>query len=682
VNRSTRSRRGNMLALIAATTMVIVAVILFALWYVSTTMGTTAHRTAIETAALAAASDLGRIAIQTKECGWVSLTGVGPIGTTTKASDNYYCQVHSINELIGTARLDSIIASKVGDSTLQNLADGQLAKVLIAKNKLVTALRNACKVGGSGKDVYGNVITPYDDAKNLYLANQAVSSSYVNGSFALSLGSLKNGIATAIKYPDDAQGNTSANYSGYYRSEVSIPYGTQKYVFGSVGRQAALGDNRQFVKTVSGLPYQIPCVVQVSSQQKFKEQGVQSTTQYTACATAGGVARCPTPPAFTIAFPDGPMDELNKPEDLAKVNPIANTKCRVKEAVTGDYPVDALPPGPGSALISPPSPSDWSTPVDGSPISTIFWTSYLDWLRSGGSTVNIDSASNMLKLAFAKPASSTFLWASLDIDQNPYTLGPIPTGIKHIYEFNADGSVLYKHKVVQPDPYLVVARQQMYAENNNAGIKSSTPKWQIAVSIQKGASGKNLHNIRGTDQFDFYCRDEIHQPGIGKHDGEACDSDQLAYENWYKQVAWKDDMGQPGAGAWLQSLNWAGWSSSILGSVGAKGSGLPPMLTDAEDFALTSTKPMPAYETYSQGPPGGKERITYTKYGIGVELRFRRQIYIHDLSLAALGDTGYIGLITNPVANAEAGVSVDPDTAPDAYVDPNPPPTPDPTATP
>ncbi|NJL73487.1 MAG: hypothetical protein HC888_19155 [Candidatus Competibacteraceae bacterium] len=77
------------------------------------------QRTAIEAAALAAARDLSMIAIDTPDYGFVSLSDSAPIGSTTAAADNFYTPVRSINGIIGTLRLDMIIADKLGDVNLQ-----------------------------------------------------------------------------------------------------------------------------------------------------------------------------------------------------------------------------------------------------------------------------------------------------------------------------------------------------------------------------------------------------------------------------------------------------------------------------------------------------------------------------------------------------------------------------------
>jgi hypothetical protein len=662
-----------MLALIGATTLVIVAVILFGLWYVSQTMGTTAHRTAIESAALAAAGDLGRIVVFTPTYGYVSLTGLAPIGTSTNAKDNFYRQVHSINELLAAARLDMIIADDMGDQSLKNIASNDAQNILKVKDTLVTALQNACQKGGSGTDVYGNKVTPYDDALNIYLSNQAIKSSYVQGSFKLTMGSINGGVATGTIVPQESKSGRFNNMSvpsadqinGYYRSDMDIPYSGTDFVFGAVSRQVALADTHKFATSIASLPYQIPCAVQVAATQEFQDQGIKQQTNFTACATAGGSFKTPAPGAFTISFPDGPMDEYKKPEDIEYASmadgkkPDKDIQMTVKEAIKGDFPVDAAK-SQGDAQLVPPV--DWTSPPNNSTMADVYRATLYDWLRAEGSTANVDSAVDMMKTQFSSPSTAQTLWASLDVAGNPYTLGLVPTGVLHIYEWNSDGSIQYRHKDVQPDPYLVVSMGQMYAESNQL-LQSNTKQWEISVTITAPRQGTPtaLHTIHGTNRYDIYVRDQIHQHGTGEHDGEPCDSPTISHVPSPARLAWANDGGSGGSGADLQQLSMSALLATVGSSVNPKGSGLPPMLTDGEDFALTVTSPLPWYVCYKDGPAGGAPRITYTTDGIASEIRFRRQIDIHDLNLL-LGDRGYIGLMTQPAAGATKGTSIDPDT--------------------
>lgn len=98
-----RSQVGSTLVLIAAITMgLIVTLIFFGLNYTRLLGSNSEQKKAIESAALAAATDLSTIVIPTAEFGYVSLSDQAPIGKATVAGDQYYLPVRGINTLIGS----------------------------------------------------------------------------------------------------------------------------------------------------------------------------------------------------------------------------------------------------------------------------------------------------------------------------------------------------------------------------------------------------------------------------------------------------------------------------------------------------------------------------------------------------------------------------------------------------
>ena len=111
-----RSRRGSMLVFGTAVTIGIVAVLaFFSLSYVRLLGSNSEQRNAIEAASLAAARDLSMIAINTDDYGWISLSDAAPTGSATRTSDEYNTPVRGINTILGTLRLDLIIADRMND---------------------------------------------------------------------------------------------------------------------------------------------------------------------------------------------------------------------------------------------------------------------------------------------------------------------------------------------------------------------------------------------------------------------------------------------------------------------------------------------------------------------------------------------------------------------------------------
>src|SRR6185437_14118273 len=66
----------------------------------------------------------------------------------------------------------------------------------------------------------------------------------------------------------------------------------------------------------------------------------------------------------------------------------------------------------------------------------------------------------------------------------------------------------------------------------------------------------------------FYARDLIHHHGMGKHDGEPCDSPTISALPPANRLAWKDDCGAGGCGADLQQITLAALNAITGGSGG------------------------------------------------------------------------------------------------------------------
>lgn len=329
--------------MIAAVAFIAVLVIGFVLLYVSMMRSDSEHKSAIEAAAIAAAKDISKIVINTDEWGFVALTTEPPIGTDTNAPDDYYQDVHSINELMGTARLNLIIANEMGDQFLRDLSLADLSNVIQAKNQLTTALQTALS-GGSGKDAAGNTITPLTSAQQAYMKNQAKGSSYVPGSLNLTLGGIEGGIPTSTPVPKPISKAQVAGkeVEGLYLSDTVVPYNGTDFVFGSVGKRVALCDKSKFRTTVPGLPFQVPAVVRAQAQQQFQDQGKTWTTTFVACACAGSLEPPrPAPGALTISFPDGQFPEMANPGDVLNHGSMQGAQMDIYTSQNGDFILDA-----------------------------------------------------------------------------------------------------------------------------------------------------------------------------------------------------------------------------------------------------------------------------------------------------------------------------------------------------
>ena len=477
-----------MLALIAAITVgLVVALTFFGLNYARLLGSNAEQKKAIEAAALIAATDISNIVINTKECGYVSMSDQAPIGKFTKAGDQYFLPVHGINTLVGTARIEAIIADKLPNAGIMStLAQNDLDDAKSAIAQLTTVLNASFTPAGSKKavDRDGNAVTPYKDAEAAYMQNDvriSGSANYVAGSMVLTLGSLTTPGETNIPVPipnatAPVPGNLQIN--GQYKAFVNIPYNGVNFVFGGIGTSTRLVDHRNFATTVASLDYQVPTIVQAQADELIRTSQTPNGAVFhtVACAQPSSVFDPkPAPGALAIEFPDGALPEFKKPGDLLTYNGLQtgnSSNATIATANGGDYPTDAT-----AALTANPSP--WPSDVASTSLQDIWRCTLFDWIRRAGTKANIDQVINMQSMAFAASLPDTD-WFAQEVptvltftDETVATSGPkIPMGIMHAYKWDANGKIVYKSVPIAPYPYEVVSEDQLYAEVS--GVKGAS----------------------------------------------------------------------------------------------------------------------------------------------------------------------------------------------------------------
>lgn len=633
-----RQESGSMLVFGTAITIAIVAILaFFSLSYVRLLGSSSEQRTAIEAAALAAARDLSMIAVNTDEYGWVSLSDSAPVGSVTLAPDQFYVPVRGINTILGTLRLDLIIATELNDNALKEMIKADIVNAKAAQTKLGIELNKAMAAGYKAKGIDGKDIDVYGDAQNAYTSNQirmTGSSNYIANSLKLSLGGINNGGVTNTPIPNPAsKADVPANQqqNSFYMSYMDIPTDGESFVFAGIGDSIKLIDPKQWTATVAGLPYQVATVVKAEADQHVND--TQNPNGYNihaiACAQPANVVDPkPAPGALSFSFPDGMPPEVLGPGTMltnAQIN--SNGNCSFQTSVNGDYPL-----GKPVTRID-----DMSWPYSSDTNSgTVFRKALTDWWRRAGTKLNIASATAMLndpKNNFWRPTGAdTIDWITEAVlgDTQLYNLGPIPRGYIHIYRIDpATGLVSYDHDGLTPCNYSVAGENQMYSENIDAITKSAIGKQTVGPftfpGTLKPGGLTNDNKVTLLDAYDIYIRDQVYQPGVnqgGMHAGEPMDLDKVAMRPM------GHDLGGGGLGA---------------SKPGPKVAGLPPAITDQSDFAEKSGFPNSEYNTYDVGPGTANMRPTYRNNGMAVDIRFRRQVETGSLSTLLGFKTGYVG---------------------------------------
>ncbi|PWU00128.1 MAG: hypothetical protein C5B53_04475 [Candidatus Melainabacteria bacterium] len=672
-----------MTALMTAVTVgIFLLFTVFFINFVKLAGGNVEQKSAIEAAALAGANDLSRIVIDTPEFGYVSLSDQAPIGANTGASDQYPLPVHGINTIIGTARLDAIIADQLGDSLMWNLAMTDLANARkVITTELTPALQSALQPSPTTpdppapappyKDRDGNVVNAYADAESAYKSNpqrMTNASSYVEGSLKLTLGELSIPINTNIPVPQPAATYPvpdNQQQNGFYLAFVDIPYKDAHFVFGAIGGSSGsqesgnvaagttrLVDVRNWVASAPGLPYHVPTLLKAEADE-FKSSSQSpitssATFHSAACAEPASVYDPrPSPGALAVEFPDGQPAELTQPQDLLTDSQLNNNghHVTVQTSSPGDFPTD-----PGSQIVSP-GPWPFTGPPFNQPNIGDCWRCTLyDWIRRGGTKARIDQVLSMQTTPFTQANPPTIDWKSQLVTGGPIvdittmTGGPqIPFGMMNIYKFDANGNVTIKGIPESPYPYEVMSENQLYGESINH-FNSSIPELTFPhVTLPTLNGNQNITaDIKISNKFDVYVRDQVRLPGKtlgGKHGGEPLDNALTAVVPIVNDsptamagdsgIGFGGDHGRGGTGA----------------MPGGSGTGAPPLLTTQDDFAETSIPP-PPYVTYSTGP--GAVRPTYQTTGITGSIRFRREIPVNGPLATLFGqilltNVGYFG---------------------------------------
>jgi len=691
-----------MLVLTAATLLLLIALLFFGLNYVRMLGSNAEQKTAIEAAAIAAATDVSRIVINTPQFGYVSLSDAAPIGSTTQAGDSFYLPVRSINTIIGTARVDYIIGDKLGDPTIMAFAKQDLDNAQLVIPQLTTALNQALQPGGSGQDMNGATVTPYTDAVTAYQQNEirlTGSSKYVQGSLKLALGGLDSPTVTNIPVPNSstlAQLPTTQAQNGQYKSYTNVAYKNVNFVFGGIGASTILVDPNHFKTTVPGIAYQIPTVVQAQADQVIRTSQTQSgpdaasTIHAIACAQPSSVFDPkPAPGALTVSFPDGNVPELKSMQDIFNYQ-WANSPSTLLTPNGGDY---YNGPGCTATMQSMGWPVPPQTNPANQPVGIVWRGAFFDWIRRGGTKVNVEGVLGIMAQPFVQN-NTNIDWKSQIIATGPIVdvtqkfNGPqIPVGTINIWKFDQTGNTVPTNKVITPYPYAVSSNNQMYGELLNAIQKSSVAQLDynnVMIPILKGEmnpwaqQGSTTQSIKGhitfSTKFDCYIRDEVRQPGTilgGIHAGEPLNDATVAM---LRKNALLKDYGQGGSGAgcggcggWCgfcghcgynphPGCGGCGWNgcnpctpcapTCTSGPTGTRGGGAIPLIGSQSDFDEIM-QPAASYDTYPNSSGGDHIRTTYTTNGSAVDIRFRRQIVISGEIKTSKGyytanDIGYI----------------------------------------
>ncbi len=659
-----RNPKGNMLVLILAVTLgIITALVIFMMSYVRL-MGTQSEqKTAIEAAALAAAREMSKIVVNTPQYGYVGLSDSAPNGNGTQVNDGYDTSVHSINTLLGTTLVDYLIAEDLGanrgGNEMRELARQDLNNAKAAASALMTVLQASITPTGSATDKDGNTVRPYQEALNAYNSNSiriAGNSSYVNGSLQLSLGAITGGAPTNVRLPVGWSSSWPAakTANGRYKSYTVFTRGTEDWVFAAIEETVKLVDPAKFVPTHGGLPYEYDTIVRAQATQNINDNGTTRSIMSSACAQPASVYDpLPAPGALVVAYPDGPPTGVCFQRHLSDL--VLNSGCMndgdddcdVLTCTSGDFPVDS-----GSSLSANGSLWPLGSLDPNHKAHNACKIAIYDWLRRGGTKVNIGAVKNAIDLDWGA-APGMVGWA-------PAGGGSIPGGIAYVYRIASNGDVTFQSKTIKPLKYYVVGENQLIMESLGV-LTNGAPSIHKVDNINLGPAYPGSKGAAWFEtKYDMYLRDFARQPGRssgGKHAGEPIDDDLVAKKltpinEATIQLASNNRSGEGICPAIYSS----GLGAKTKSQSGSAGLGAVPLIGPQNDFAYQWGGSTPTldtnaskYKTYASG--GNGLRQTYQTNGTVAEIRFRREVdvYIETTTTTTDPDTGATSTSTTSV---------------------------------
>lgn len=454
-----RDSKGNTLALLAAITLLLVVTVAIVMMNYSQMIGGHKEVTnAVDAAAIQAAKDMSRIVVD-GPLGRIALVDDGP-GT------NGY-PVQSVNTVLGNLRLDAIVASRLGNTTLQWLVVQDLNNLNSTVNLLKQKLELA-RTGASGAyDKDGNAVIiggNSGSAMTVYKSNNKrmlqVGNSNPAG-FDVAFGTVATPVSSQVPVPNPTTGdsvtyNQTNSYGGttkYYLSNTKYPVVSSvasapdlQFLAVSSG-QPALCDNANWKSSVPANI--VPTVVQVTVQESAKAMAggssvAQKNLQQLATAMAGGNITSLLAPsgALVVSFagpiPPDPPSSGSNPLKFDTVQHIINAsqftatdnsptssyngwRSQDNQTSVGNWNTAEGGDVPGSGSFPQPAkPFKGMTGRASDDPSIALTFLVYDWLRSLGTRPNLNSVVSALTFdmrSYSGTAPKQFTASSTDPDK-------------------------------------------------------------------------------------------------------------------------------------------------------------------------------------------------------------------------------------------------------------------------
>lgn len=455
---TTDRTHGNTLVLVLISIGVLVVIVGFIVLNFSQLVGV--HKeaaTAIDASALSAAKNMSRIVVNTP-LGRIGLMDDVPALTVPSGQSGGRTDprpIQSINTLMGTLRLDAIIASKLtspsspnGNTAILYMIKDEQAKAMLAANLLKTTIISAV-AGGAAYDKYGIKVDIPGDVKATFLANNPPITYEKDQplKFVITPGYLDPTVPSNIACPKPASADPITNGQAYYdcykdyKGGNSGPASNLVFQFVPLAKNVALiaGDKFKDAPPTGANANLPPTAVKVYVDVKVKaattygkpDPKKPDTQRPTSTLNAVSYAQCDGGEDFVfpsgtlvVSFASGGIPGLNpgatQPAVGGKLGSLAKKIVDFSSPVTimNTTPAD---PNNGTAAIDPwsragkwyranggpvPGSGSLSTPMDfkllaghfkSNPSTALSFLVY-DWLKTLALRPNVDAMVNALSL--------------------------------------------------------------------------------------------------------------------------------------------------------------------------------------------------------------------------------------------------------------------------------------------
>ncbi len=472
--RQPRNQRGSMLILMLAVMSSVIFLFGMSLnQYCLALCKHNRYQSVVDAASLAAAYDLSEIVVEDANWGFISLSNYPPIGRATLAADAEPTPVMSINNVIGTTRLDAIVAEQLQDGNLISLSRADVGKCHEAVGLLQQTLNSAFDPASSGTlcDKDGNRLSPLEHVKALLQSGTEEvpgPGGLVVQNIKVSLGWLKDGGTTNTRIPGSCEAariGNNGSQSDKYRSCVNVPVGHDHFYFAATSKSAALANVAQFMAS-DGIRFS--SVVKVEADVLQPDPGPFGLTRsFHVASVAVPFEQEEVGPsgALMVSLPCGMVKSVSCLDDLLHSDDGgASANVESYASVNGDYPVDQ------QAQTGPASLAPWGVSIEP---SQAFAAGIYCWLRSAHSRPRIDS----FLATLSSPLS---------------TIAACSPGSNLVYEFDVAGNVRSRCLSGAPLPTSELSDQQLFYAAHYADYSVSCYNNVCHVGNQNGGKHAGL----------------------------------------------------------------------------------------------------------------------------------------------------------------------------------------------